>query len=86
PLHDVILARLRSLHLTDSVTVQPYADMSEIFSRSSIFVSLQRTENYPSQSLLEAMAARNAVVATRVGETAKLVRHQETGLLVTSDP
>ena len=43
---------------------------------SSIFVSLQEGENYPSQSLLEAMACGNAIVATDVGETWRLVDAQ----------
>jgi glycosyltransferase involved in cell wall biosynthesis len=44
-----------------------------VLERSSIFVSLQEGENYPSQSLLEAMACGNAVIATDVGETWRLV-------------
>lgn len=49
--------------------------------RSKIFVSIQQDENYPSQSLLEAMACENAIVASDVGETRKLVSENE-GILV----
>lgn len=52
------------------------------FLRSSkIFVSIQQTENYPSQSLLEAMACDNVIIASDVGETRKLVSEKE-GVLV----
>jgi glycosyltransferase involved in cell wall biosynthesis len=71
--------------LSDRVTLGVYADMAPLLRTSSIFVSLQRTENYPSQALLEAMAAGNAVVATDVGETRRLVRPGETGLVVRPD-
>ncbi|HVT05047.1 MAG TPA: glycosyltransferase family 4 protein [Thermoanaerobaculia bacterium] len=85
PLAGAVAARTSDLALSDRVEIGAFPDMSDIFCRSSIFVSLQQTENYPSQSLLEAMAARNAVVATAVGETGLLVRHGETGLLVGSN-
>ena len=74
-------AFLRDRGLHDLVTVETVADTSERFRRSGIYVSLQDLENYPSQSLLEAMAAGNAVVATDVGDTRRLVG-PETGLLV----
>lgn len=61
-------------------------DLAPILARSSLFVSLQQTENYPSQALLEAMLAENAVIASDVGETARLVRHESTGLLVDLNP
>ena len=44
-----------------------------VLAEASVFVSLQRTDNYPSQAVLEAMAAGAAVVATDVGLTWKLV-------------
>ena len=49
--------------------------------RSKIFISLQQENNYPSQSLLEAMACENAIIASDVGETRKLVTRKE-GVLV----
>lgn len=52
--------------------------------RSKIFVSIQQSNNYPSQSLLEAMACGNAIIASDVGETRKLVTENE-GVLVKLD-
>lgn len=49
--------------------------------KSKIFISIQQTNNYPSQSLLEAMACENAIIASDVGETRKLVTEKE-GILV----
>jgi len=66
--------------LWDLVSLGAVKDMAPVLNRSSIFCSLQE-ENYPSQSLLEAMAAENAVIVTDVGETRKLVNGVN-GLLV----
>jgi glycosyltransferase involved in cell wall biosynthesis len=53
----------------------------EKLENSLIFVSLQQIENYPSQSLLEAMATGNAVIATDVGLTHLLV-NEEMGIRI----
>jgi glycosyltransferase involved in cell wall biosynthesis len=53
----------------------------EKLKKSLIFVSLQQKENYPSQSLLEAMACGNAIIATNVGLTSLLV-NENTGILI----
>lgn len=45
----------------------------ELLSKSKIFVSLQYPTNYPSQSLIEAMATENAVIATDDEDTRLLV-------------
>lgn len=47
--------------------------VESVLSQAAVFVSLQRTDNYPSQALLEAMASGAAVVATDVGLTWKLI-------------
>jgi len=49
------------------------SDPFRVLRRTKIYVSLQDTENYPSQSLLEAMACGCAVVATDVGSTKSLL-------------
>jgi len=53
----------------------------EYLQKSKVFVSVQKDENYPSQSLLEAMACENAIIASDVGETRLLVTVGE-GILV----
>jgi glycosyltransferase involved in cell wall biosynthesis len=66
----------------DNITF--YGGMSkpeEILAQSSIFVSIQSDNNYPSQSLIEAMACENAIIASDVGETRMLVTENE-GILI----
>lgn len=50
------------------------ADISPMLSDAKVFLSLQSSSNYPSQSLLEAMLSGCCVVATDDGETDLLVR------------
>lgn len=59
--------------VAQNVTIQFDPQPLGTLSRSSIFVTMQKDENYPSQSVLEAMACANAIVATDVGETWRLV-------------
>lgn len=58
---------------------------TNILSKSLIFLSLQHLNNYPSQSLLEAMACGNAIIASDVGETYKLV-DEKIGFRVSLNP
>lgn len=64
---------VRELNVADHVTIKFEFHPTRILNRSSIFASMQTRGNYPSQSLLEAMACGNAIVATDVGETWRLV-------------
>jgi len=73
PLEHHLKSLLQTLHLTNHTTLMFEAYPTQILNHSSIFVSLQTHDNYPSQSLLEAMACGNAIVATDVGETQRLV-------------
>jgi glycosyltransferase involved in cell wall biosynthesis len=57
---------------------------TEIFAGTSVFVSIQSTNNYPSQSVLEAMACGNAIIATDVGDTRMFV-NDENGTLIPLD-
>lgn len=56
-----------------------------VLKESMIFLSLQEKENYPSQSLIEAMACGNAIIATDVGMTRHIV-NDEVGVLIKRDP
>ncbi|MBK7498974.1 MAG: glycosyltransferase family 4 protein [Ignavibacteriales bacterium] len=53
------------------------SDTAKYLSKCKIFISIQNDNNYPSQSLLEAMACENAIIASDVGETRKLVSEDE---------
>lgn len=55
------------------IHVDSTTDPFYIFSRSKIFLSLQSKENYPSQSILEALSCGVFVIATDVGETHRIV-------------
>lgn len=57
----------------------------DILARSKVFVSLQNIENYPSQSLLEAMACKCAIVATDVGSTRQLL-DESCAILIPPNP
>ncbi len=54
---------------------------TKILADTSVFVSIQSTNNYPSQSVLEAMACGNAIIASDVGDTRMFV-NEENGILI----
>lgn len=84
PLGDYIVSRtqrIAGLNIEVGFTENPF----EIFSRTKVFVSLQEKENYPSQSLLEAIACGVFVIATDVGESYRIVS-SERGFLVVANP
>lgn len=58
-----------------------YPQPTEILASVSVFVSIQTTNNYPSQSVLEAMGCGNAVIATNVGDTRMFI-NENNGILI----
>ena len=54
---------------------------TEILADTSVFVSIQTTNNYPSQSVLEAMGCGNAIIATDVGDTRMFI-NENNGILI----
>jgi glycosyltransferase involved in cell wall biosynthesis len=72
---------IRENNLGSSVNFEFSKSPTEIFARSSIFISIQKNNNYPSQSVLEAMACGNAIIASDVGDT-RLFVNEETGILI----
>ena len=68
-------------NLGENINFSFHKNPPELFGKTLIFVSLQTSTNYPSQSLLEAMACGNAVVASDTGDTHLLV-NENNGILV----
>jgi len=85
PLRALVEETVDRLHLRGLVETGFRADLAPVLSRARVFVSLQRLDNYPSQSLLEAMACGMATVATDVGLTWQLV-DETTGIRIKPDP
>jgi glycosyltransferase involved in cell wall biosynthesis len=81
PLREHIAKRLRNLGINSTVDYRLLWDTSKVLNRSSINVQLQQEDNYPSQSILEGMASGNAIIATDVGLTRRLV-NEENGILI----
>jgi glycosyltransferase involved in cell wall biosynthesis len=81
PLRKECEARIRSHGLQSAVSIDFVANPAEVLRRSAIYVTLQTGDNYGSQSLLEAMGAGCAIIASDVGETKNIVT-EETGVRV----
>lgn len=80
-LQEEIESFLKGKTYMDRMNIYYCGEPMKELSDSLIFLSLQERENYPSQSLIEAMACGNAIVATDVGLTRQLVK-EEFGILV----
>lgn len=63
------------------ISFQFHKNPPDIFKFTSIFVSLQSFTNYPSQSILEAMACGNAIIASNKGDT-NLFINEKNGVLI----
>ncbi|MFZ4722043.1 MAG: glycosyltransferase family 4 protein [Phycisphaerales bacterium] len=85
PMLGAMQSRITEEGLSSWVTVGFRPDVSATVLEAAVFVSLQTGDNYPSQSLLEAMGAGCAVVASDVGETWRLV-DSAVGCRVPLDP
>lgn len=64
-----------------SVAVGYCENPIEVLSRSKIFLSLQAHNNYPSQSIFEAIKSGCLVIATDVGETRKMLNDKNSILI-----
>jgi len=84
PLLSQIKEKLEQELLCEAVEVRYCPDLAPVLAQARIFVSLQRTDNYPSQSLLEAMSCEAVPVATDVGSTWRLV-DENTGIRIKPD-
>lgn len=60
-------------------------DLSEIYPKTSCYVSTQDYENFPSLSMMEAMSCANSIIARNVGQTNLMVKNKVNGLIFEED-
>lgn len=70
---------------TGKIIFKDYKDINQILKDAYIFLSLQIYDNYPSQSLIEAMAFGCTIIATDVGETRKMINENHGNLLISNN-
>ncbi len=82
PLEPVLRARISTLALSDHIRLYGMrADMDEVYAETDVVVIPSLREGLP-YVLLEALAHRRPVIATQVGDIPRVIRHEQTGLLV----
>jgi glycosyltransferase involved in cell wall biosynthesis len=67
--------------LEKNIEFRFHPNPTEILKNTLIFVSIQTLTNYPSQSVLEAMACGNAIIASCTGDTGLFINEQN-GILI----
>ena len=81
-LREPLQKQIDALGVSDSVRLPGFTDeLDQFMPHFDVFVQSSHTEGLPNV-LLEAMAARTAVVATEVGGTNEVIVEGETGLMV----
>jgi len=77
-----VAAFVREHELANRVTLWGHVDdVAALVSKSIIFASTQAQTNYPSQSLLEAMACENGIIVTDVGDT-RILNNEGNSILI----
>lgn len=84
PLKEEVQKQIIEYSIEDIVDFREDVDTSKFLSESKVFLSIQEDENYPSQSLLEAIACGNFIIATNVGDSHLIVK-KPFGVLVNKD-
>ena len=71
--------------LNHILSLKTNGNLEEVFPYTSCYVSTQDYENFPSLSMMEAMACGNAVISRNVGQTSLMVKDEQNGLLLKED-
>jgi glycosyltransferase involved in cell wall biosynthesis len=82
PLYEDLRNMAKDLGISDSVILTGQRDdMANVYSTFDMVVVSSLTEGFP-MTVLEAMAAGKAVIATAVGEIPRIIEHKRTGIVV----
>jgi glycosyltransferase involved in cell wall biosynthesis len=66
----------------NAVVFESYKNLLSILATSKIFLSLQDFDNYPSQSIMEAMLFENYIISLNNGDTKRLVKEELGNVLI----
>mgnify|MGYP003601808214 CR=1 FL=1 len=86
-IHEELKAEIDEFNKSSSgeILLESYNNIDDILQKSYLFLSLQDYDNYPSQSLIEAMVFGCTVIATDFGETRNIVKVENGNILIEKD-
>ena len=76
---------IKKYNLSDVIDMPGYVKVSEIIPRAEIFVCVDMVDNYPSQTIAEAVSCGCALICTDVGYSRKC-GSEEFSVFVQNDP
>jgi glycosyltransferase involved in cell wall biosynthesis len=82
--YDIVLEEVKNRQLSEYIDFQGWVlnqDKLDLLSKSDVFVLPTYFDGYPN-SLMEAMAAGKACIATKVGSIPDMIVNNETGILI----
>lgn len=85
PLENEMIKMVNEKGLCNYVKFCKSGDLSKVLPSTTIYVSTQDFENFPSLSMMEAMACGNIILARNVGQTDLMVRDGYNGYLLEED-
>jgi glycosyltransferase involved in cell wall biosynthesis len=81
PLSSYVSKKMAAFNLSQVLFQGFVTQPTKVMAGAKVFCSLQDNSNYPSQSLIEAMACECSIIATDVGDTRMLI-DKEVGILI----
>ena len=84
-MYDMVTKRVKQANEKlggDAIKILPDTQLIECLSEAKIFLSLQDYDNYPSQSIMEAMLFCNSILSIDNGDTRRLVKEENNNVLV----
>lgn len=85
PMKNDLIKMIDQYKLNHILSLKTNGNLEEVFPYTSCYVSTQDYENFPSLSMMEAMASGNIVVARDVGQTDLMVKNNINGFVLKKD-
>ena len=85
PMEEELLQMVKKNKLDNYIKFHKEGDLSKVFPDTKIYISTQDYENFPSLSMMEAMASGNIIIARNVGQTNLMVKNGKNGFILEED-